>query len=80
MGDIGTRIRQRRDELGLTLKQLSRRTGISESAISLIEHNERQPMFDTAMRLARGLDMTAEQLENGTAASATTAEASAVAT
>lgn len=60
---MGNYIRRRREELGLTLAELSERCGLSESALSLIERNLRTRLqFDTIAKLAQGLEVSIETL------------------
>lgn len=40
---------------GLSAAELARRSGVSESAISLIEARKRRPSADTVAKLARAL-------------------------
>lgn len=56
MGDLGTLVRTRRTEEGLTLQELAVQVGISHQAISLIELGKANGMKAiTARRLARAL-------------------------
>lgn len=54
-GEIGTRIRGRRHESGLTLKQLANRTGLSVSLISQIELGKSAASMSTMYKLAAAL-------------------------
>ncbi|MEZ4332105.1 MAG: helix-turn-helix domain-containing protein [Myxococcota bacterium] len=54
-GEIGTRIRARRHEAGLTLKQLANRTGLSVSLISQIELGKSAASMSTVYKLAAAL-------------------------
>jgi len=54
-GEIGTRIRGRRHEAGLTLKQLANRTGLSVSLISQIELGKSAASMSTMYKLAAAL-------------------------
>jgi len=54
---IGERLRLLRKERGWTLQELSRRAGVSLSAVSKIENAQVAPTFDTLVKLARGLGM-----------------------
>lgn len=49
---VGRRIRELRDERGLTLKELSVRTGISVSMLSKIENSQTFPPISTYARIA----------------------------
>lgn len=54
-GEIGGRIRERRTAQGLTLKQLSNRTGLSVSLISQIELGKSAASLSTLYKLSRAL-------------------------
>ena len=54
-GEIGARIRSRRHEAGLTLKQLANRTGLSVSLISQIELGKSAASMSTMYKLAAAL-------------------------
>jgi len=54
---IGERLRLLRKERGWTLQELSRRAGVSLSAVSKIENAQVAPTFDTLVKVARGLGM-----------------------
>ena len=62
MGHMGTTIRSRRESLGLTQFELGQQCGLSESEISRLEREERQPRFETVMRIAQALGLTAQEL------------------
>ncbi len=53
---IGRNIRQARKERSLTLKQMSRRTGLSVSLLSQIERAESSASVSSLYKLARALD------------------------
>lgn len=54
---LGLRLRRRREELGLTLAQLSDRANIAVTTIHVIEHGRGAPRLDTLLRLSAALDM-----------------------
>jgi transcriptional regulator with XRE-family HTH domain len=56
---IGPRLRARREKLGLSLRELARRVGVSASLISQIERDKVNPSVGTLYSLVRelGLDM-----------------------
>ncbi len=54
--EIGKRIRARRKELNLTIRELARRTGLSASFISQIEHNKTKVSLDSLRLIAEHLD------------------------
>ena len=59
---MGAYIRNRRRSLGLSQAQLAVRAGISEAEISRLEAGHRRPNFETGIRLAQALGLSAEDL------------------
>ena len=59
---LGTRIRQRRREIGLAQSELARRVGVSASYMNLIEWNKRQVAGVRLRRIAEALDLPLEEL------------------
>lgn len=55
MSDIGKRIREIRLERGMTVTELSRRSGLSHPTISGYEHGHKEPIFDNAERIMAAL-------------------------
>ncbi len=55
--NIGARIRQLREEAGLSLRGLAELCGLSFNAISRIEHGENSPTVATLHRLASALNV-----------------------
>jgi len=53
---IGLRIRARRKELGLTIRELARRTGLSASFISQVEHSKTKISLDSLRLISEHLD------------------------
>jgi len=56
-GSLGDRIRKAREERGLTLKDISSRTGIDLDTLKLMESNEMVPPLGQLIRLGKALDM-----------------------
>ncbi|HRE28650.1 MAG TPA: XRE family transcriptional regulator [Anaerolineales bacterium] len=54
---FGQRVRQRRKELGLSLKDLAGRTGLTASFLSLVERNQNNPSLQSLHRLAEALEV-----------------------
>lgn len=54
---IGSRVRERRQELHLTLQELARRTGLTASFLSLVERDRSQPSLDSLRRIADALQV-----------------------
>ena len=59
---LGTRIRQRRREIGLSQRELARRVGISASYLNLIEWNKRQIAGARLRQIAEALDLPLDEL------------------
>jgi transcriptional regulator with XRE-family HTH domain len=56
-GDLGRRVRHRREELGLTRAELADRAGVKEGAIFYIEEQPIAVTNETVLRLAYALDL-----------------------
>ncbi len=54
---FGRRLRQLRNEHGLSQDNLARETGIHPTAIARMERGAREPRLTTIQRLAQGLDV-----------------------
>ncbi len=59
---IGPRIRALRDAIGLSLRDLSERSGVSAPMLSQVERGETSPTLAVAARIAKGLDLRLSQL------------------
>jgi transcriptional regulator with XRE-family HTH domain len=59
---IGPRIHALRDAMGLSLRELADRTGVSAPMLSQVERGETSPTLQIASRIAAGLDLTLSQL------------------
>lgn len=55
-------LRAARDQSGKTQAQVAKETGISEAQYQNIEYNKSEPRVQTAIRIARALDSTVENL------------------
>ncbi|QDG53116.1 response regulator [Persicimonas caeni] len=62
LATIGKNIRRMRKDRNLTLKQMSRRTGLSVSLLSQIERAESSASVSSLYKLARALDVKLTQL------------------
>ena len=60
-GLVGDRLAALRHDLGLTLGELAKRTGVSVSNLSKIERGEVSPSFDVIMRICDGVGLAVEQ-------------------
>jgi DNA-binding XRE family transcriptional regulator len=54
-----TRLRNRREELGLTQQELADIADLTATAVAMLERGERAPNLDTAARLCWALDVAA---------------------
>lgn len=64
---IGTRIKQRRKELGLTQVQIKQETGISSGNMSEIENGNKLPSTPTLISLSAILDCSIDWILKGEA-------------
>jgi transcriptional regulator with XRE-family HTH domain len=55
---VGLRIKTRRKELGFTIRELARRTGLSASFISQVEHSKTSVSLDSLRQIAEQLDIS----------------------
>lgn len=55
-------LRAAREQSGKTQAQVAKETGISETQYQNIEYNRNEPRVRTAIRIARALDSTVEEL------------------
>jgi transcriptional regulator with XRE-family HTH domain len=64
--DIGKRIRDLREERGLTQREVARHAGLTPSGLGFIEHGQtRNPSAETVVAIARALDVPVEDLLEG---------------
>ena len=59
---VGTRVRALREHMGLSLRDLSERSGVSAPMLSQVERGETSPTLAVATRIAHGLDLSLSQL------------------
>jgi transcriptional regulator with XRE-family HTH domain len=59
---IGLRVRALREAMGLSLRELSERSGVSAPMLSQVERGETSPTIVIARRIAAGLELTLSQL------------------
>jgi transcriptional regulator with XRE-family HTH domain len=59
---IGGRIRALREAMGLSLRDLAERCGVSAPMLSQVERRETSPTLQVATRIAAGLDLRLSQL------------------
>src|SRR5919202_1469061 len=59
---IGPRVRALREAMGLSIRDLAQRTGVSAPMLSQVERGETSPTLAVASRIASGLELTLSQL------------------
>ena len=59
---VGARVRALRDGMGLSLRDLAERSGVSAPMLSQVERGETSPTLSIASRIAAGLDLSLSQL------------------
>src|SRR5437868_9562675 len=72
--ELGSAVRRRREQQGLSLRDVAEETGVSASTLSRIENGTGKPDADNIARLAAWLDMPIERVmhhANATAADQT---------
>jgi len=68
--DIGTRLREERDHVGISQRELARRIGLSASMISQIESGQSKPSVSTLYAIVTELGVSVDDIfsgENGAA-------------
>lgn len=63
--NIAVRIREFREEQGLSMRKLAERSGLSQSFISSIEAGKKQPTLDSLLKLSSGLGISLIDLLGG---------------
>jgi transcriptional regulator with XRE-family HTH domain len=59
---LGARIRSLREALGMSLRDLAARSGVSAPMLSQVERGETSPTLQVARRIAHGLELRLSQL------------------
>ena len=59
---IGVRMRALREAMGLSLRDLGERAGVSAAMLSQVERGETSPTLAVAQKIATGLDLSLSQL------------------
>lgn len=62
MGNFTDNLRNRRVQLGMNQTELAKKIGVTPTTIWLYERGEATPKIDIALRLAKVLGVTIEQL------------------
>jgi transcriptional regulator with XRE-family HTH domain len=73
--ELGRAIRRKREELGLSLRDVANETQVSASTLSRIENGTGKPDADNIARLTNWLEMPVERIMSGRAQGDTSAEA-----
>src|SRR5215468_439665 len=61
-GRVGARVRTLREAMGLSLRDLADRSGVSAQMLSQVERGETSPTLAVAAKIAAGLELTLSQL------------------
>ncbi len=59
---LGLELRRIREERGLTIEQLAKKSGISATTIRVVERGAREARGDTVARLAKPLGLTFDEV------------------
>jgi transcriptional regulator with XRE-family HTH domain len=62
MADLGSRLREARERLGLTQEQVAERSGVHATEVSRIEAGKRDLQVSTLRRLAEAVELKPGQL------------------
>lgn len=67
MGDqeqaqLASRLKEAREEQGLTQRELAEKAGLTASAVSQFEGGKREPSFNSMVKLARALEVSPSYL------------------
>jgi transcriptional regulator with XRE-family HTH domain len=60
--EVGARVRALREGMGLSLRDLAERSGVSAPMLSQVERGETSPTLAVAARIAAGLELSLSQL------------------
>ena len=63
--DIGTRLREERDRVGISQRELARRIGLSASMISQIESGQSKPSVSTLYAIVTELGVSVDDIFRG---------------
>src|SRR5689334_20646468 len=62
MQEVGQRVRALREGMGLSLRDLAERSGVSAPMLSQVERGETSPTLVVAGKIAHGLELSLSQL------------------
>jgi hypothetical protein len=66
VGDLGRRVKERRDELGLTIDEVAKRSGMSPTYVRVVESSPAPQLSPAALwRLAAALETSVEAIAGG---------------
>ena len=61
-GTVGARVKNLREAMDLSLRDLAERSGVSAPMLSQVERGETSPTLALAAKIASGLELTLSQL------------------
>jgi transcriptional regulator with XRE-family HTH domain len=62
LNNLGQIIREKREALGLTQIEVAEKAGLDRNYIGMVERGERNPSYLSLIKIAKGLNMTVDQL------------------
>ena len=62
---LAIRIKELRDQKGISQEELAHRAGLSRTGMGFVETGKRWPRLDTLMKVADGLNITVDELLKG---------------
>lgn len=62
LNNLGQIIREKRESLGLTQIEVAENAGLDRNYIGMVERGERNPSYLSLIKIAKGLNMTVDQL------------------
>ncbi len=62
LNNLGLIIREKRESLGLTQIEVAENAGLDRNYIGMVERGERNPSYLSLMKIAKGMNMTVDQL------------------
>jgi transcriptional regulator with XRE-family HTH domain len=62
---LAIRIKELRDQKGISQEELAHRAGLSRTGMGFVETGKRWPRLDTLMKVAQGLNVTVDELLKG---------------
>lgn len=62
LNNLGQIIREKRESKGLTQIEVAEKAQLDRNYIGMVERGERNPSYLSLIKIAKGLDMTVDQL------------------